>query len=278
MDPFQQRLRHLSRRHFFKSTGLAAGRIALSGLMMPELAKAITAPGSLGRAHPALPGLPNFAPKAKRLIYLFMNGGPSQIDLLDYKPNLGKIYDSDLPDSIRMGQRLTTMTSGQARFPIAPSVYQFKQYGKSGIWFSELLSKTAEVADELAVIRGVHTEAINHDPAVTYIQTGNQIPGKPSLGSWLSYGLGSECDNLPAFVVMTPRWSAKRDAQALYQRLWSAGFLPTEHAGVSLRAKGDPVLYINDPPGVDRETRRDMLDALAEINAAENRLVGDPEI
>jgi len=233
---------------------------------------------TLGNAHPALPGLPHFAPKAKRLIYLFMNGGPSQIDLLDHKPNLSKIYDTDLPDSIRMGQRLTTMTSGQARFPIAPSAYQFKQYGQAGTWFSELLSHTAEVADDLAVIKSVHTEAINHDPAVTYIQTGNQIPGKPSLGSWLSYGLGSECDNLPSFVVMTPRWSAKRDAQALYQRLWGAGFLPTKHAGVALRAKGDPVLYLNDPPGVDRETRRDMLDALSTINAAEYKQVGDPEI
>jgi hypothetical protein len=278
MDPIQERLHLLSRRHFFKSTGLAMGKIALAGMMLPEMLKANPLSKAIGRAHPALAGLPNFVPKAKRLIYLFMNGGPSQIDLLDYKPGLGKIFDSDLPESIRNGQRLTTMTSGQARFPIAPSIYQFKQYGKSGMWFSELLSHTAEVADELAVVRTVFTEAINHDPAVTYIQTGNQIPGKPSLGSWLSYGLGSECDNLPSFVVMTPSWSAKRDAQALYQRLWGAGFLPTKHAGVSLRAKGDPVLYISDPPGVDRETRRDMLDALADLNTAEHQRIGDPEI
>jgi hypothetical protein len=278
MNPAQERLHLLSRRHFFKSTGLAMGRIALAGLMLPEALRARAAAPAIGRAHPALPGLPHFAPKAKRLIYLFMNGGPSQMDLLDYKPGLGKIFDTDLPDTIRMGQRLTTMTSGQSRFPIAPSIYQFKQYGKSGMWFSELLSHTAQVADELAVIKSVHTEAINHDPAVTFIQTGNQIPGKPSLGSWLSYGLGSECDNLPAFVVMTPSWSAKRDAQALYQRLWGAGFLETRHAGVSLRAKGDPVLYINDPPGVDKETRRDMLDALVELNAAEHKRLGDPEI
>src|SRR6266498_3211924 len=279
MSPLHQYMQQQSRRHFFKSTGLAVGRIALAGLMAPELARAALAAGAKGpRAHPALPGLPHFAPKAKRLIYLFMNGGPSQMDLLDYKPGLGKIYDTDLPDSIRMGQRLTTMTSGQSRFPIAPSIYQFKQYGKSGMWFSELLQHTAKVADDLAIIKSVHTEAINHDPAVTYIQTGNQIPGKPSLGSWLSYGLGSECDNLPAFVVMTPSWSAKRDAQARYQRLWEAGFLPTKHAGVALRAKGDPVLYLNDPPGVDRETRRDMLDALAKLNQAEYKKVGDPEI
>ena len=276
MNPAQERLHLLSRRHFFKATGLAAGRIALAGLMFPHLVRATGSNKVL--AHPALPGLPHFAPKAKRLIYLFMNGGPSQIDLLDYKPGLDKIYDTDLPDSIRNGQRLTTMTSGQSRFPIAPSRYSFKQYGKSGTWFSELLQHTAKIADDIAVIRSVHTEAINHDPAVTYIQTGNQIPGKPSLGSWLSYGLGSECDNLPAFVVMTPSWSAKRDAQALYQRLWEAGFLPTKHAGVALRAKGDPVLYLNDPPGVDRTARRDMLDALTELNTIEHRRLGDPEI
>jgi hypothetical protein len=279
MSPIDEYLRQQSRRHFFKSTGLAVGRIALAGMMFPELAKAAASTvKAVPRAHPALPGLPHFAPKAKRLIYLFMNGGPSQMDLLDYKPGLEKIFDTDLPESIRMGQRLTTMTSGQSRFPIAPSIYKFKQYGKSGTWFSELLSNTAQVADELSIIKSVHTEAINHDPAVTCIQTGNQIPGKPSLGSWLSYGLGSECDNLPSFVVMTPSWSAKRDAQALYQRLWGAGFLPTRHAGVSLRAKGDPVLYISDPPGVDRETRRTMLDALSELNSAEHKRIGDPEI
>jgi hypothetical protein len=278
MIPFPPHVHPISRRHFFRSTGLAAGRIALAGLMLPEAIRAGTAVGSALRAHPPLPGLPHFAPKAKRLIYLFMNGGPSQIDLFDYKPGLEKIYDTDLPDSIRMGQRLTTMTSGQARFPIAPSKYEFKQHGKSGIWMSELLPHTAKVADDLAVIKSVYTEAINHDPAVTYIQTGNQIPGKPSLGSWLSYGLGSECDNLPAFVVMTPRWSAKRDAQALYQRLWEAGFLPTKHAGVALRAKGDSVLYLTDPPGVDRSLRREMLDDLAKLNQAELDRVGDPEI
>jgi uncharacterized protein (DUF1501 family) len=278
MNPAHEQLHHLSRRHFFKTTGLAAGRIALAGMMLPEIARAAGKKLSEARAHPPLPGLPHFAPKAKRLIYLFMNGGPSQMDLLDYKPGLTKIYDTDLPDSIRMGQRLTGMTSGQSRFPIAPSKYAFKQHGKSGIWFSELLPHTAKIADDIAVIKSVHTEAINHDPAVTFIQTGSQIPGKPSLGSWLSYGLGSECDNLPAFVVMTPSWSAKRSAQALYQRLWEAGFLPTKHAGVSLRAKGDPVLYLNDPPGVDSAGRRDMLDALAKLNQAEYKKVGDPEI
>ena len=278
MNPIHERLQQISRRHFFKNTGLAAGRIALAGMMLPEIARAAGKITSGTRAHPPLAGLPHFAPKAKRLIYLFMNGGPSQMDLLDYKPGLTKIYDTDLPDSIRMGQRLTGMTSSQSRFPIAPSKYAFKQHGKSGIWLSELLPHTAKIADDIAVIKSVHTEAINHDPAVTFIQTGSQIPGKPSLGSWLSYGLGSECDNLPAFVVMTPSWSAKRSAQALYQRLWEAGFLPTKHAGVSLRAKGDPVLYLNDPPGVDSAGRHDMLDALAKLNQAEYKKVGDPEI
>ena len=277
MNPIHERLQQMSRRHFFKASGLAAGRIALAGMMLPELARG-AAKKVAAAEHPSLPGLPHFAPKAKRLIYLFMNGGPSQMDLMDYKPGLEKIYDTDLPDSIRQGQRLTTMTSGQKRFPIAPSKYSFKQYGQAGMWFSELLPHTAKIADDIAVIKSVHTEAINHDPAVTFIQTGNQIPGKPSLGSWLSYGLGSECNNLPAFVVMTPRWSAKRDAQALYQRLWEAGFLPTKHAGVALRAQGDPVLYLNDPPGVDSVGRRNMLDALAKLNQAEYKKIGDPEI
>ncbi len=268
-----------TRRQFFANTGLSVGRLALASLLFPELAKAASSKAaSAPKAHPALPGLPHFAPKAKRIIYLFMNGAPSQIDLLDYKPKLAEMFDKDLPDSVRKGQRLTTMTSGQARFPIAPSLYKFKQHGKGGTWFSELLPHTGSVADEIAVIRSVHTEAINHDPAVTFIQTGSQIPGKPSLGSWLAYGLGSECDNLPAFVVMTPSWSAKRDAQALYQRLWGSGFLPSKHQGVSLRAKGDPVLFINNPPGVDQDTRRQMLDSLSKLNQNHLSRYGDPEI
>ena len=279
MNPLQDYLQMQTRRQFFANTGLSVGRIALASLLFPEFAKAAASKvASEPKAHPALPGLPHFAPKAKRIIYLFMNGAPSQIDLLDYKPKLSEMFDKDLPDSIRKGQRLTTMTSGQARFPIAPSMYKFKQHGKGGTWFSELLSHTGSVADEIAVIRSVHTEAINHDPAVTFIQTGSQIPGKPSLGAWLSYGLGSECDNLPAFVVMTPSWSAKRDAQALYQRLWGSGYLPSKHQGVSLRAKGDPVLFINNPPGVDKDTRRQMLDSLSKMNENHLSRYGDPEI
>jgi hypothetical protein len=230
------------------------------------------------RAHPPLLGLPHFRPRARRLIYLFMNGAPSQIDMWDYKPRLAELFDSDLPDSIRNGQRLTTMTSGQKRFPIAPSIYRFAPHGACGTMVSELLPHTAQVVDDLAVIRSVHTEAINHDPASTFILTGNQVPGKPSIGAWLSYGLGSEAEDLPAFVVMTPRWSAKRDAQALYQRLWGSGFLPSKHQGVALRPKGDPVLFLNNPPGVTASDRRLLLDGLAQLNEASFERCGDPEI
>ncbi len=266
----------LNRRAFLASTGLAAGRIALATLLFPDLLKA--AGVKRESAHPTLPGLPHHLPKARRLIYLFMNGAPSQIDLWDYKPKLNGLFDTDLPDSIRQGQRLTTMTSGQKRFPIAPSMYRFAPYGRCGTWVSELLPHTAQVVDELAVIRTVYTEAINHDPAATFILTGNMVPGKPSIGAWLSYGLGSEAENLPAFVVMTPRWSAKRDAQALYQRLWGSGFLPSRHQGVALRAQGDPVLYLSNPPGVDSVARRHMLDSLKALNESNFERSGDPEI
>lgn len=278
MSPLQAFLRQQTRRAFFANSGLAAGKIALATMMFPEMLRAAAEPTKPGRVHPALPGLPHFAPKARRLIYLFMNGAPSQIDLWDYKPKLREMFDADLPDSIRNGQRLTTMTSGQKRFPIAPSIYQFAPHGQCGTWVSELLPHTAQVVDDLCVIKTVHTEAINHDPASTYILTGNQVPGKPSIGAWLSYGLGSEADNLPAFVVMTPRWSAKRDAQAIYQRLWGAGFLPSQHQGVALRAKGDPVLFLNNPPGVDAAARRQMLDGLGKLNQAAYQRTGDPEI
>ncbi len=275
--PMNKRMQQLTRRAFFKSSGLAAGRIALASLMFPELFRATAAPVST-RAHPPLPGLPHFAPKARHLIYLFMNGAPSQLDLWDYKPQLKELFDKDLPDSIRNGQRLTTMTSGQKRFPVAPSIYKFAQHGNCGTWVSELLPHTAEIVDELAVIKTVHTEAINHDPASTLILTGNQVPGKPSIGAWLSYGLGSEADNLPAFVVMTPRWSAKRDAQALYQRLWGSGFLPSRYQGVALRSKGDPVLFLDNPAGVDPASRRLMLDGLGKLNSISFKRTGDPEI
>lgn len=276
MDPLNEYLQLQTRRQFFSSAGLAAGRIALASMMLPGIGNAGASRTAAGQR--ALAELPHFAPKAKHFIYLFMNGAPSQLDLFDYKPKLSGLFDTDLPESIRMGQRLTTMTSGQARFPIAPSIYTFKQYGPSGAWISELLPHTAAIADEIAIVKTVHTEAINHDPAVTYIQTGSQLPGKPSLGAWISYGLGSESKDLPSFIVMTPSWSAKRDAQAIYQRLWGAGFLPSRFQGVSLRAQGDPVLFIDNPAGVDAKTRRTMLDGLAKLNGARYELVGDPEI
>ena len=267
-------LRAQSRRAFLTNAGLSAGRIALAGMLAPELLRA--APRQ--RAYPTFPGLPHFAPKARRLIYLFMNGAPSQIDLWDYKPKLNDMFDADLPDSVRMGQRLTTMSSGQKRFPIAPSIYRFAPHGQCGTMVSELLPHTAQIVDDLAVIKTVYTEAINHDPASTFILTGSQVPGKPSIGAWISYGLGSEAENLPAFVVMTPRWSAKRDAQALYQRLWGSGFLPSRHQGVALRPKGDPVLFLGNPPGVDATARRTMLDGLAKLNQTTYELSGDPEV
>ncbi|HYF00809.1 MAG TPA: DUF1501 domain-containing protein, partial [Planctomycetota bacterium] len=252
-------------RRFFGLSTAGLGAAALGSLLARDA-------GAQGA-----PGLPHFAPKAKRLIYLFMNGGASQMDLYDYKPKLDAMFDQDLPPSVIGGQRLTTMTSGQSRFPIAPSKFAFKQHGRSGAWVSELLPNIARHVDKIAFVKSVHTEAINHDPAVTYICTGAQIPGKASLGSWLSYGLGSENENLPSFIVMTPSWSAKREAQALYNRLWGSGFLPTKYQGVWFRLKGDPVLYLSDPPGVGRESRREMLAALERLNGREHERGGDPE-
>jgi len=259
MEPIE----HLTRRRFFQLSTAGIGSAALGTLFSRD---------ALGQQFQ-----PHFAPKAKHLIYLFMNGGASQMDLYDYKPRLDEQFDKDLPPSIINGQRLTTMTSGQSRFPVAPSAFKFKQHGQSGAWISELLPHIARHADKISFIKSVYTEAINHDPAVTYICTGAQIPGKASLGSWLSYGLGSENENLPSFIVMTPSWSAKREAQALYNRLWGSGFLPTRHQGVWFRLKGDPVLYLSDPPGVDRESRRRMLEAVVRMNNREYEVDGDPE-
>jgi uncharacterized protein (DUF1501 family) len=228
----------------------------------------------------ALPGVPHFAPKAKRAIWLFMAGAPSQIDTFDYKPKLRELFDTDLPESIRKGQRLTTMTSGQKRFPIAPSIYDFKQYdnGGDGAYISELLPYTAQMVKDIAIVRSVYTEAINHDPAITFIATGREQPGRPSLGSWLSYGLGSENQDLPGFAVMTPTWTGRKEAQALYNRLWGAGMLASKHAGVALRSQGDPVLFLKNPDGVDAASRRRMLDSLRRMNVRLQEQVGDPEI
>ena len=273
MDLIHEHALAMTRRHFFQRGAMGLGTAALASLLPARAAADAKNPVVKG----GLPGLPHFAPKAKRAIYLFMNGGPAQMDLWDYKPKMDEWFDKDLPESVRKGQRLTTMTSSQARFPIAPSKYKFVRAGKCGTWISELLPHTAKVVDDLCVIKSIHTEAINHDPAVTYICTGNQIPGRPSLGAWLSYGLGTLNDNLPAFVVMTPSWSAKGDPQALYNRLWGSGVLPSKHQGVALRSSGDPVLYLSNPAGVSPTTRRRMLDALARLNQKHFDDVADPE-
>jgi hypothetical protein len=272
MDPIQQQLQSLTRRHFFGRCAMGLGTAALASLL-PASARA----GEQTSPTGGLPGLPHFAPKAKRAIYLFMNEGPSQMDLFDYKPKMDALFDKDLPESVRKGQRLTTMTSGQSRFPIAPSKYKFKQHGKSGAWVSELMPWTAKIVDDIAIVKSVWTEAINHDPAVTYICTGSQIPGRPSLGAWLGYGLGTANQNLPTFVVMTASWTGRKEAQAIYNRLWGSGFLPSKHQGVALRSKGDPVLFLSNPPGVSSETRRKMLDALARLNQKQLDEVADPE-
>ena len=262
----------LSRRQFLGRSLWGVGAAALANLMPYELLAASKS------THSPLAGLPHFPPTAKRVIYLFMSGAPSQLDLYDYKPKMAEMFDKDLPESIHNGQRLTTMTSGQKRFPVVPTIYKFKQYGKSGTWISELLPHLATVVDDLAIIKSVYTEAINHDPATTYIQTGFQLPGKPSLGAWITYGLGSENQDLPAYVVMTCKGPGKRDAQALFSRLWGAGFLPSEYQGVCLRGMGDPVLYLSNPSGISREGRREMLTTLNELNQHQYELTQDPEI
>ncbi len=219
----------------------------------------------------------HFAPKAKRVIWLTQAGAPSQLELLDYKPGLEDQFDKDLPDSIRNGQRLTGMTSSQKRFPIAPSAYKFQQHGKSGAWMSELLPHTSRFADELCIIRSLHTEAINHDPAMTLLQTGHQIGGRPSFGSWISYGLGSENSDLPAFVALISRPSGGTNAQPLHERMWGAGFLPSKHQGVRFGSGKDPVLFLSNPPGISTEQRRAMLDDSAALNAIKFKEYQDPE-
>ncbi len=277
MDPRYELFLRQNRRQFLSSTGSGIlGSVALASLLNPKLLADDQAADSYGFCG-ALKR-PHHKPTAKRVIYLCMAGAPAQMDLFDYKPKMADKFDTDLPESVRMGQRLTTMTSGQARFPIAPSIFKFSQHGQHGAWISELLPHTASVADDLCIIKSLYTEAINHDPAITYIMTGAQQPGRPSLGAWLSYGLGSMNDDLPTFIVLHSTWSAKRDAQALYSRLWGSGFLPSKYQGVALRSKGDPVLYLSNPAGVDRSTRRRMLDGLSQLNQQQYDVVGDPEI
>ncbi len=255
------------------------GAAALAGLMSPRLfadERSLARDNGPGYA-PGLPGATHFPGQAKRVIYLCQSGAPSQIDTFDYKPTLEKRNGQDLPDSIRAGQRLTGMTSGQTSFPAAKSFVPFRQHGQSGQWISDLLPYHHKIADDICIIRSMYTEAINHDPAITFFQTGNQQPGRPSLGSWISYGLGSESESLPAFVVLLDK-NTDNQAQPLYARLWGSGFLPSNHQGVKLRSSGDPVLYLNDPTGADRADRRELLDGIAKLNQMRRETVGDPEI
>ncbi len=272
MNPIHQAINLETRRQFFSSSARGFGALAL-GSLFAERAIAGETPQAMGAL-----GAPHFKPKATRAIYLHLVGAPPQMDLFDYKPKMKEYYDKDLPASVRQGQRLTTMTSGQSRFPIAPSVFKFAQHGQGGAWISEILPHTAKMADDIAIIRTMNTEAINHEPAITFIQTGNQNPGRPCLGTWISYGLGSMNHNLPTFVVLNATHSHPgANVQAISARLWSSGFLPSDYAGVALRSQGDPVLYINNPAGVDGDTRRQMLDGLNALNQIQYQKLGDPE-
>ncbi len=270
--PSENRL-NINRRHFFSKLSVGIGSLALGSLLIPDLFKRM---GGIENSESALPGYPHFAPKAKRIIYLFQAGAPSQLESFDYKPLLWKRMGEDLPASIRMGQRLTGMTSNQERFPLVPSIAKFKQYGQSGAWISDFFPNIGKIVDEICIIRSMHTEAINHDPAITFLQTGNQQSGRPSMGAWMSYGLGSENKNLPAFVVLTSR--GKGNSQGLYSKLWSSGFLDSRHQGVLLRSGKDPVLYLNDPDGVSREEKRLFLNHVSELNIHHHEAKGDNEI
>ena len=261
-------MKSIQRRCFLKQSGLGLGGIALATLLRNEI------PLSAQTTELAMNRLPHFPARAKRVIYLFQSGAPSQLDLFDYKPGLKKLQGTELPDSIRRGQRLTGMTATQESFPIAASKYRFERRGESGTWISELLPFTAKIADELCLITSLHTEAINHDPAITFFQTGAQLAGRPSIGAWLSYGLGSENSNLPAFVALI----SGSGGQPLYDRLWGSGFLPTKYQGVKFRSKGEPVLFLSNPPGLDQAARRRMLDDLARLNQMKLEEWGDPEI
>jgi hypothetical protein len=257
----------LDRRKFLNIGARGMGALGLASLTQPEMLNAASR-GSLTETH--------FKPKAKRVIYLFFSGGPSHIDMYDYKPAMKKIHGIELPDSIRNGQRITGMTSGQKSFPCVAPMFEFKQHGQSGGYYSEILPNIASIADEMTLIRSVNTEAINHDPAITYINTGTQQLGHPSMGAWLNYGLGSPSDNLPGYIVMISK--GRGGSQALYSRLWGSGFLPSKHQGVKFRSSGEPVLYLNNPPGINRDSRRAILDSINTINLDKFKQTQDSEI
>ena len=265
----ERKTMHINRQTFLKSSAGSLWLSAMMSLGRSESDSDSQAALTSGIHHPA---------KAKRIIYLFQSGAPSQMDLFDPKPDLENRRGEDLPESIRQGQRLTTMTSGQSKFPVAPSMFKFAQHGKSGMWFSELMPHMASLADNWCQIRSMHTEAINHDPAITFCQTGSQLAGRPSIGSWISYGLGSQNKDLPAYVVLTSFGTGRPDDQPLYDRLWGAGFLPSQHQGVKFRNKGDAVLYLSNPQGMDSQRRRRTLDRLDQLNRQHFDQLGDPEI
>ncbi|MBI1904007.1 MAG: DUF1501 domain-containing protein [Planctomycetia bacterium] len=274
MDLFRQFKQNITRRYFFSQGSHLLGGAALASLLGQT---SFAAPGDPKDPANAVAGRTHFPSKARHVIYLHMVGGPPQMDLYDYKPVMQEWYDKDLPDSVRMGQRLTTMTSGQKRFPIAPSKFKFAQHGECGMQVCELLPWTAKMVDDMVFIRSMHTEAINHEPAICFMQTGNQVTGRPCLGAWASYGLGSLNDNLPTFVVQVANPTNTEQVQAISARLWSSGYLSGEHAGVSFRTSGDPILFINNPPGVPEQVRRTTLDGIKALNELNYRQVGDPE-
>lgn len=269
--PFLENRLNVNRRHFLGKLGLGVGGVALGSLLAPDIFK------STGEEGEGLPlGFKHFASKAKRVIYLFQNGAPSQLESFDYKPKLNKMFGEDLPESIRGGQRLTGMTANQEKFPLVGSKFAFSQYGQSGAWVSELFPDIAKIVDDICVIKTMHTEAINHDPALTFMQTGAQVGNRPSMGAWLSYGLGSENKNLPAFCVLLSR--GRGNGQGVYSKLWTNGFLDSIHQGVQFSSGEDPILYLNNPEGMDMASRRKMLDHLASLNEMGYREFGDPEI
>lgn len=268
MDPIRERELMLTRRQLFGRAATGIGVVGLASLLSPEAFA--SGGGALGKPH--------FAPRAKRVIYLHQGGAPSHIDLFDYKPQLKKHRGEELPASIRMGQRITGMTSGQKSFPCASSIFKFSPYGKSGTYLSELIPHVGSVADKITLIKSMHTEAINHDPAITFIQTGSQQPGRPSMGAWVSYGIGSESQDLPAYIVLISLASSGANDQPLFGRLWGSGFLPSVHQGVKLRSSGDPVLYLNNPEGMDTASRRRMLDSVDKLNLMASQEFKDPEI
>ena len=277
-DPIEERSHLLNRRAFLSKTSTGIGTIALGSLLGSFSSCTSKVGSSFPNASTGILDKLHFAPKAKRVIYLFQSGGPSQLELFDYKPELAKRRGEDLPESIRKGQRLTGMTSGQDKFPLANSIYNFQQYGQSRAWVSELLPYTSKVVDDICIIKSMHTEAINHDPAVTFFQTGSQQPGRPAMGSWMSYGLGSENENLPGFCVLLSRGSGRKFGQPLYSRLWGNGFLHSLHQGVQFRSGKDPVLFLNDPKEMSKMSRRKMLDMVAKLNQKQYEETQDPEI